>query len=70
MSIAYSFDGTPLLGTGGAIQQALPLLGEHFLVLYGDTYLPCSFGAVQAAYEASRQPALTRLGSAYHVTGR
>jgi N-acetyl-alpha-D-muramate 1-phosphate uridylyltransferase len=58
LSITYSFDGTPLLGTGGAIKQALPLLGEHFFVLYGDAYLPCSFGAVQAAYEASRQPAL------------
>ena len=58
MSITYSFDGTPLLGTAGAIKQALPLLGEHFFVLYGDTYLPCSFGAVQSAYEATRQPAL------------
>jgi N-acetyl-alpha-D-muramate 1-phosphate uridylyltransferase len=58
MSITYSFDGTPLLGTGGAIKQALPLLGEHFFVLYGDAYLPCSFGAVQAAYEATGQPAL------------
>jgi MurNAc alpha-1-phosphate uridylyltransferase len=58
MSITYSFDGTPLLGTGGAIKQALPLLGEHFFVLYGDAYLPCSFAAVQAAYETARQPAL------------
>jgi N-acetyl-alpha-D-muramate 1-phosphate uridylyltransferase len=58
LSITYSFDGTPLLGTGGAIKQALPLLGEHFFVLYGDAYLPCSFSAVQAAYEAARQPAL------------
>jgi N-acetyl-alpha-D-muramate 1-phosphate uridylyltransferase len=58
LSITYSFDGTPLLGTGGAVKQALPLLGEHFFVLYGDAYLPCSFGAVQAAYEAARQPAL------------
>jgi N-acetyl-alpha-D-muramate 1-phosphate uridylyltransferase len=58
LSITYSFDGTPLLGTGGAIKQALPLLGEHFFVLYGDAYLPCSFGSVQAAYEAARQPAL------------
>ena len=58
MSISYSFDGTPLLGTAGAIKQALPLLGEHFFVLYGDAYLPCSFGAIQAAYEASGRPAL------------
>jgi MurNAc alpha-1-phosphate uridylyltransferase len=58
MSIAYSFDGTPLLGTGGALKQALPLLGEHFFVLYGDAYLPCSFRDIQSAYEAAGQPAL------------
>lgn len=58
MSISYCFDGTPLLGTGGAIKHALPLLGEHFFVLYGDAYLPCSFAAIQAAYEAARLPAL------------
>jgi len=58
MSIAYCFDGTPLLGTGGAIQQALPLLGDHFFVLYGDAYLRCSLRAIQSAYEAARQPAL------------
>jgi MurNAc alpha-1-phosphate uridylyltransferase len=58
LSITYSFDGKPLLGTGGAIKQALPLLGEHFFVLYGDAYLPCSFLDIQSAYEAARQPAL------------
>ncbi len=58
MSITYSFDGTPLLGTGGAIRQALPLLGNEFFVLYGDAYLPCSFAAIQAAFEIARQPAL------------
>ena len=29
----YSFDGPVLLGTGGALQRALPLLGERFFVL-------------------------------------
>ena len=28
-----------LLGTGGALRRALPLLGEAFWVLYGDSYL-------------------------------
>jgi NDP-sugar pyrophosphorylase family protein len=36
----YSFDGPKLLGTGGAIKRALPLLGGEFFVLYGDSYLP------------------------------
>src|SRR5438105_2364237 len=36
VELSYSFDGPKLLGTGGALRQALPLLGEEFLVLYGD----------------------------------
>ena len=39
MRLDYSFDGPVLLGTGGAIRQALPLLGDRFFVLYGDSYL-------------------------------
>jgi N-acetyl-alpha-D-muramate 1-phosphate uridylyltransferase len=53
MTVRYSCDGAVLLGTGGALKHALPLLGEAFFVLYGDSYLRCSFTAVQAAYEAS-----------------
>ena len=37
---------------------ALPMLGQAFLVLYGDTYLRIDYGAVQRAFEASGQPAL------------
>jgi NDP-sugar pyrophosphorylase family protein len=58
LSVRYSFDGDALLGTGGALKHALPLLGTAFFVLYGDSYLPCSFPAVQAAYEARVVPGL------------
>jgi N-acetyl-alpha-D-muramate 1-phosphate uridylyltransferase len=58
LEIRYSFDGPELLGTGGALKQALPLLGDSFFVLNGDSYLPCSFAQVQSAYEAARRPAL------------
>jgi NDP-sugar pyrophosphorylase family protein len=44
--IDYSFDGPKLLGTGGALIQALPKLGEAFYVLYGDSYLPIDYHAV------------------------
>ena len=50
----YSVDGPALLGTGGALRQALPLLGETFFVMYGDSYLPCDFAAVAKAFAASR----------------
>ena len=58
MELAYSYDGTRQLGTGGALRQALPLLGEAFFVLYGDSYLPIDYRAVEASWRASGQPAL------------
>jgi len=58
IAIQYSFDGDVLLGTGGALKKALPLLGDSFFVLNGDSYLRCSFTQVQAAFEAAGQPAL------------
>jgi len=51
-------DGPLLLGTGGALRRAGPLLGEACFVLYGDSYLPVDFGAVEAEFWASDQPAL------------
>ena len=58
LQVAYSPDGTELLGTGGALKKALPLLGSHFFVLYGDSYLPVDFSAVERAYVQSGQDAL------------
>jgi len=46
IKIEYSFDGPRLLGTGGALIQALPKLGDAFYVLYGDSYLPVDYRAV------------------------
>jgi NDP-sugar pyrophosphorylase family protein len=56
--VEYSFDYPKLLGTAGAIKKALPLLGEKFFTLYGDSYLPCDYRAVQAAFDASGKKAL------------
>jgi len=58
LRVRYAFDGATLRGTGGALRGALPLLGERFFVLYGDSYLPCSFARVQAAHAACGAPAL------------
>jgi len=58
IDVAYAFDGPALLGTGGALRRALPLLGANFFVLYGDSYLPCDYGAIERAYLASGKPAL------------
>jgi N-acetyl-alpha-D-muramate 1-phosphate uridylyltransferase len=58
LTIRCISDWPKLLGTGGAIRQALPLLGGAFLVLYGDSYLLCDFRAVEAAFRSSTMPAL------------
>jgi NDP-sugar pyrophosphorylase family protein len=58
LSVSYSFDGERLLGTGGALRRALPMLGDRFFVLYGDSLLDISHAQVQAAYRQSGQPAL------------
>lgn len=58
LSIEFSFDGPLLRGTAGAIKNALPRLGRSFLVIYGDSYLPCDFRMVQATFEKGGQPAL------------
>lgn len=46
----YSWDGPDLLGTGGAIRRALPLLGAAFFVVYGDSYLRCDYSAICDAF--------------------
>jgi NDP-sugar pyrophosphorylase family protein len=63
LRIAYSFDGCGsdrrgLDGTLGAIRRARDLLGERFLVLYGDTYLRIDYRAAASAWQTSGMPAM------------
>jgi NDP-sugar pyrophosphorylase family protein len=58
LEVACSHDGDRLLGTGGALRRALPLLGERFLVLYGDSWLDADYRAVEAAFLASGKQGL------------
>lgn len=58
MEVDYVFDGDFPLGTGGAIRKALPFLTSPFFVLYGDSYLPCDYSAIQAHFSAGGLPAL------------
>lgn len=50
LQVEYSLDGPVLRGTAGAIHQAMPLLGDCFFVVYGDSYLPCDYSGVQRAF--------------------
>jgi NDP-sugar pyrophosphorylase family protein len=46
------------LGTGGAIQKALPKVGKVFGVIYGDSYLPINYSAVEEDFLNSKSNAL------------
>jgi MurNAc alpha-1-phosphate uridylyltransferase len=58
MTFRYVSDGPRLAGTGGALLRALPLLGPAFFVMYGDSYLECDFGAIEASFRASGKAGL------------
>jgi NDP-sugar pyrophosphorylase family protein/putative flippase GtrA len=58
LSISYSFDAVGLSGTLGAIRRAADMLGERFLVLYGDTYLRINYAAAANAWRTSGLPAM------------
>jgi NDP-sugar pyrophosphorylase family protein len=57
LNIRYSYDGPGLDGTLGAIRRAQHLLGDRFLVLYGDTYLRIGYGRFATAWLESGMPA-------------
>lgn len=63
----YSFDGPKLLGTGGAIKRALPLLDDEFFVLYGDSYLPVEYHPIAEFFRRSGKPGCMTV---YHNQGR
>jgi NDP-sugar pyrophosphorylase family protein len=58
LSVEYSFDGDELLGTGGAIKNALKKLDEQFFVMYGDSYLITDFKDINEYFFAQNKPAL------------
>jgi len=53
LQVDYSFDGPTLLGTAGAIRNALPKLGDSFFVMYGDSYLPCDYAAIDRTFKSA-----------------
>lgn len=58
LTLFYRHDGPDLRGTAGAIRGALDLLGDEFLVQYGDSYLRIDYAAVIDCFRASDAAAL------------
>lgn len=47
LNIRYSKESGKLLGTGGGLRKALPLLDESFFVMYGDSYLMLDYARIE-----------------------
>jgi len=58
MQVQYSHDGDVLLGTGGAIKKATPLLPDSFIIMYGDSYLDIDFNLAVKEFYAQKLPVL------------
>jgi len=58
LDVTYSYDGKTLLGTGGAIRKASGLLGDEFIILYGDSYLDIDIKPVVTKFCQDNLPVL------------
>ena len=58
MEVSYSRETNQLLGTGGALFQALSLLDEEFFVLYGDSWLDIDYQAVEKKFYSAGKSGL------------
>jgi NDP-sugar pyrophosphorylase family protein len=58
LTARYAYDGERLLGTGGAVRRALPLLGQLCYVVYGDAYLDIDYAAILEHFLSRTEPAL------------
>lgn len=58
VNIRYSFEAQHLLGTGGALRNAIDLLEDRFFVLYGDSWLNIDYKNVYKKALLSGSPAV------------
>lgn len=58
VNIRYSEEKEKLLGTAGALKQAQSLLGDYFLAINGDTYIPIDYREVEKSFLRRAQKAL------------
>jgi len=50
VEVSYVYDGDVPLGTAGAVVRALPLLGDAFLLTFGDAYLRVDHADVERIF--------------------
>jgi len=67
VSVSYSYETNNLLGTGGAINNAIHLLNDEFFVIYGDSWLEIDYFSV---FESFRNSDCSALMTVFHNEGR
>jgi NDP-sugar pyrophosphorylase family protein len=69
LSLSYSREENGLLGTGGALKKAEPLLEEKFLLVNGDTYLDMDYAGLYAALNSGSRAviAASRCGTRFDL---
>ena len=68
LEVAYAYDGEQPLGTAGAVARALPLLGDAFLLTFGDAYLRVDHADVERAFlAAGTEGVMTIFAAANHA---
>ena len=58
VNIKYSIEKDKLLGTGGALKMAEPLLEEEFLLMYGDSFLLLDYQEIMNRFRNSDKQGL------------
>lgn len=59
LRVKYSYeDENSLLGTGGAIKNALHILPDEFMITYGDSYLDVNYTNIISKFHAENKPIL------------
>lgn len=65
--ITYSYDGPSLLGTGGAVVRALPLLEEDFMLIYADSFMDVDYYQIIYRYFKAREDGKKRLWQSWKM---
>jgi N-acetyl-alpha-D-muramate 1-phosphate uridylyltransferase len=58
LKIEYSHDGAEPRGTGGALKQALVILGSDFFVQYGDSFLSIDYVKMESSFFSNSKKCL------------
>ena len=58
LEVSYSDEGKKLLGTGGALRNAEPLLESEFSLVYGDSYFQLPIADIWKRFDAAGLPGL------------